>query len=195
MLLSEWECSIPGDRRTLQYVTHFYWFLGLLIGLPLCSNISPFIRYRLYHVKDSSRPAKLFDAFYSLPSWIRRVWLRFPWHYCRCWKDINGIHLQIWKGVARRRRSHVQDDVDAFQDESRMKTKLEGCELAALTLTDRLRMSRQLKRSPSTEITLCSLPLKEGSDMHNWGLDHMLRSKFRPGWCCSDWLNFRRNAL
>lgn len=60
-------------------------------------------------------------------------------------------------------------------------------ELAGLTFLPQSlpQILPSLKRSTYTKITLFSFPLKEGRDMHNWGLDHMLQSEFKTGWRCS----------
>lgn len=75
----------------------------------------------------------------------------------------------------------------------RMKTKLEGIGISrANTYKPAVNV---LKGSPWTKITRCSLALKEGTDMHNWGSDHMLQSEFRTGWWRCDWVNFRQSAF
>lgn len=125
-----------------------------------------------------------------VPSWIRWVWHRFPWHYCRCWRTATrhssanlgmGCRKETFTHAAdiSKQRWHFACKRGEKGNQVRTKTKLKGIVISRANTCEAA--VNVLKGSPCTKITLRSLPLKEGKGMHNWGSDHTLQSEFRTG--------------
>lgn len=160
-----------------------YSLLRILICWHLCSNISCFILYRLYHINEFFTAPGSFNLEYfeilgwwshsarsvRLPSWIRRVWHRFPWHYCRCWRTaVRYSSAKLWMGCRKETFTHAAGiskqcwhfawKREKIGSQVRTKTKLEGTGISRANTSEVT--VNVWKGSPWTKITPCSLVLK-----------------------------------